>query len=132
MPWRPAWSWLRLCMSNGKCVDLNTRLASRCSEDAVVLLALRCRCAGQTVQDCYCYQIFMEKQQEMTVPNVQQLLDHSFHHSNLKLAEVPSCFIIQTPRFGKEYKMFGKIVPSLELDITDLMHDSECPTHTHT
>ncbi|XP_018414469.1 PREDICTED: ubiquitin carboxyl-terminal hydrolase CYLD-like [Nanorana parkeri] len=90
------------------------------------LLKLQSKVQG--VQECYCYQIFIEKQQEMTVPNVQQLLEQSFHHSNLKLAEVPSCFIIQMPRFGKEYKMFSKIVPSLELDITDLLLDSprEC------
>ncbi|NXP41273.1 CYLD hydrolase, partial [Leiothrix lutea] len=42
--------------------------------------------------------------------------------------QIPSCFIIQMPRFGKEYKMFSKIIPSLELDITDLLLDSprEC------
>ncbi|XP_073536184.1 ubiquitin carboxyl-terminal hydrolase CYLD-like [Phyllobates terribilis] len=89
---------------------------------------LKLQSEGQRVQECYCYQIFIEKQQEMTVPNVQQLLEQSFHHSQLKLAEVPSCFIIQMPRFGKEYKMFSKIVPSLELDVTDLLSDSprEC------
>ncbi|XP_075684056.1 ubiquitin carboxyl-terminal hydrolase CYLD-like [Rhinoderma darwinii] len=82
----------------------------------------------ERVQESYCYQIFIEKQQEMTVPNVQQLLEQSFHHSQLKLTEVPSCFIIQMPRFGKEYKMFSKIVPSLELDVTDLLSDGprEC------
>ncbi|KAM4027265.1 ubiquitin carboxyl-terminal hydrolase CYLD-like isoform 2-T2 [Anomaloglossus baeobatrachus] len=89
---------------------------------------LKLRSEGQRVQECYCHQIFIEKQQEMTVPNVQQLLEQSFHHSQLKLVEVPSCFIIQMPRFGKEYKMFSKIVPSLELDVTDLLADSprEC------
>uniref|UniRef100_UPI00398EB93D ubiquitin carboxyl-terminal hydrolase CYLD-like n=1 Tax=Pristiophorus japonicus TaxID=55135 RepID=UPI00398EB93D len=41
---------------------------------------------------------------------------------------VPSCFIIQMPRFGKNYKMFEKIIPSMELDISDLLCDSprEC------
>lgn len=39
--------------------------------------------------------------------------------------QIPSCFIIQMPRFGKEYKMFSKIIPSLELDITDLLLDSK-------
>ncbi|XP_069813102.1 ubiquitin carboxyl-terminal hydrolase CYLD-like isoform X2 [Dendropsophus ebraccatus] len=89
---------------------------------------LKLQSEGQRVQESYCYQIFIEKQQEMMAPNVQQLLEQSFHHSRLKLAEVPSCFIIQMPRFGKEYKMFSKIVPSLELDVTDLLSDSprEC------
>lgn len=94
---------------------------------------LKLQSEGQRVQECYCYQIFIEKQQEMTMPNVQQLLEQSFHHSGLKLAEVPSCFIIQMPRFGKEYKMFSKIVPSLELDVTDLLSDSprECVVCGH-
>uniref|UniRef100_A0A8C5PK18 ubiquitinyl hydrolase 1 n=1 Tax=Leptobrachium leishanense TaxID=445787 RepID=A0A8C5PK18_9ANUR len=94
---------------------------------------LKLKCEGQKVQDCYCYQIFIEKHPEVTVPTVQQLLESSFHHSNLKLAEIPSCFIIQTPRFGKEYKMFNKIIPSLELDITDLLQDSprECVVCGH-
>lgn len=39
--------------------------------------------------------------------------------------QAPSCLIIQMPRFGKDFKMFNKIFPSLELDITDLLEDSE-------
>ncbi|XP_075067714.1 ubiquitin carboxyl-terminal hydrolase CYLD-like isoform X2 [Mixophyes fleayi] len=94
---------------------------------------LKLQSEGQRVQECYCYQIFIEKRQELTVPNVQQLLEQSFHHSNLKLTEVPSCFIIQMPRFGKDYKMFSKIVPSLQLDITDLLYNSprECVVCGH-
>nr|XP_033789517.1 ubiquitin carboxyl-terminal hydrolase CYLD-like isoform X2 [Geotrypetes seraphini] len=90
------------------------------------LLKLQSR--GQKEQECYCYQIFMEKQEELVLPDVQQLLEHSFLSADLKLLEIPSCFIIQMPRFGKEYKMFSKITPSLELDITDLLFDSprEC------
>lgn len=41
------------------------------------------------------------------------------------LCQAPSCLIIQMPRFGKDFKMFNKIFPSLELDITDLLEDSE-------
>uniref|UniRef100_A0A8D0GF04 Ubiquitin carboxyl-terminal hydrolase CYLD n=1 Tax=Sphenodon punctatus TaxID=8508 RepID=A0A8D0GF04_SPHPU len=83
---------------------------------------------GHKEQECYCYQIFMDKQEDLVVPNVQQLVEHSFISSDLKLVEIPSCFILQMPRFGKEYKMFSKIIPSLELDITDLLLDSprEC------
>ncbi|NWR81644.1 CYLD hydrolase, partial [Centropus unirufus] len=89
---------------------------------------LRLQSGGRKEQDCYCYQIFMDKQEDLVVPDVQQLVEHSFLSSNLKLVEIPSCFIIQMPRFGKEYKMFSKIIPSLELDITDLLLDSprEC------
>ncbi|XP_019383804.1 PREDICTED: ubiquitin carboxyl-terminal hydrolase CYLD-like [Gavialis gangeticus] len=89
---------------------------------------LRLQSRGRKEQDCYCYQIFMDKQEDLVVPNVQQLVERSFLSSELKLVEIPSCFIIQMPRFGKEYKMFSKIIPSLELDITDLLLDSprEC------
>ncbi|PKU36142.1 ubiquitin carboxyl-terminal hydrolase cyld-like [Limosa lapponica baueri] len=79
-------------------------------------------------QDGYCHQIIMDKREDLVVPEVQQLVEHSFLASELKLMEIPSCFIIQMPRSGKEYKMFSKIIPSLELDITDLLLDSprEC------
>ncbi|XP_078087143.1 ubiquitin carboxyl-terminal hydrolase CYLD isoform X2 [Mustelus asterias] len=89
---------------------------------------LKLRSAGQKEQECYCHQIFIDKDDDLIVPTVQQLVEHSFHSNHLKLAEVPSCFIIQMPRFGKNYKMFEKIIPSLELDITDLLSDSprEC------
>nr|XP_006131743.1 ubiquitin carboxyl-terminal hydrolase CYLD-like isoform X2 [Pelodiscus sinensis] len=89
---------------------------------------LKLQSGGQKEQECYYYQIFIDKQEDLVVPNVQQLVEHSFLSSSLKLVEIPSCFIIQMPRFGKEYKMFSKIIPSLELDITDLLLDSprEC------
>uniref|UniRef100_A0A3B5MC19 Ubiquitin carboxyl-terminal hydrolase CYLD n=1 Tax=Xiphophorus couchianus TaxID=32473 RepID=A0A3B5MC19_9TELE len=89
---------------------------------------LKLRSAGQKVQDCYFYQIFMEKKDKVGVPTSQQLLEWSFITSDLKFAEAPSCLIIQMPRFGKDFKMFNKIFPSLELDITDLLEDTprEC------
>ncbi|KAF4010690.1 hypothetical protein G4228_001940 [Cervus hanglu yarkandensis] len=80
--------------------------------------------AGQKVQDCYFYQIFMEKNEKVGVPTIQQLLEWSFINSNLKFAEAPSCLIIQMPRFGKDFKLFKKIFPSLELNITDLLEDT--------
>ncbi|XP_051920252.1 ubiquitin carboxyl-terminal hydrolase CYLD isoform X2 [Hippocampus zosterae] len=89
---------------------------------------LKLRSAGQKVQDCYFYQIFMDKKDKVDVPTIQQLLEWSFINSDLKFAEAPSCLIIQMPRFGKDFKMFNKIFPSLELDITDLLEDTprEC------
>ncbi|KFV98774.1 Ubiquitin carboxyl-terminal hydrolase CYLD, partial [Fulmarus glacialis] len=83
---------------------------------------LKLQSGGQKEQDCYCYQIFMDKQEDLVVPDVQQVTRLPF------FSQIPSCFIIQMPRFGKEYKMFSKIIPSLELDITDLLLDSprEC------
>ncbi|XP_061670655.1 ubiquitin carboxyl-terminal hydrolase CYLD isoform X2 [Syngnathoides biaculeatus] len=89
---------------------------------------LKLRSVGQKVQDCYFYQIFMDKKDKVGVPTIQQLLEWSFINSDLKFAEAPSCLIIQMPRFGKDFKMFNKIFPSLELDITDLLEDTprEC------
>lgn len=83
---------------------------------------LKLSAAGK-VQESYCYQIFLDQNHSLVLPTVQQLLEHSFHSSELKLAEVPSCLILQMPRFGKKFKMFDKIIPSLELDITDLLSE---------
>ncbi|CAL8394140.1 unnamed protein product [Boreogadus saida] len=74
-----------------------------------------------TVQESYCYQIFLDQNHSLVLPTIQQLLEHSFHSNGLKLAEAPSCLILQMPRFGKKFKMFDKIIPSLELDVTDLL-----------
>lgn len=46
-----------------------------------------CRSGGQE-QECYCYQIFMDKQEDLVVPDVQQLVERSFLSSDLKLVEV--------------------------------------------
>uniref|UniRef100_A0A8C4EUH0 Ubiquitin carboxyl-terminal hydrolase CYLD n=1 Tax=Dicentrarchus labrax TaxID=13489 RepID=A0A8C4EUH0_DICLA len=78
---------------------------------------------GGKVLESYCYQVFLDQNHSLVLPTVQQLLEHSFHSEGLKLAEVPSCLILQMPRFGKKFKMFDKIIPSLELDITDLLSE---------
>ena len=44
--------------------------------------------AGGSVQDSYCYQIFLDQNHSLVLPTVQQLLEHSFHSAKLKLAEV--------------------------------------------
>lgn len=46
------------------------------------------RSAAGKVQESYCYQIFLEQNNNLLLPTVQQLLEHSFHHAGLKLAEV--------------------------------------------
>lgn len=45
--------------------------------------------------------------------------------------QVPSCLILQMPRFGKNFKMFEKIIPSLELDITDLLSEGTAKHMEH-
>ncbi|XP_048108036.1 ubiquitin carboxyl-terminal hydrolase CYLD [Alosa alosa] len=80
-------------------------------------------CTGGSVQSSFCYQIFLDETHNLILPTVQQLIEQSFYSSHLKLAEVPSCLILQMPRFGKNFKMFQKIIPSLELDITGLLSE---------
>lgn len=75
-------------------------------------------------QEAYHYQLFVEKDEALTFPTVQQLFEQSFLSSDLKLKEVPSCLIIQMPRFGKSFKMYPRILPSQLLDVTDVIEDS--------
>ncbi|KAJ8866120.1 hypothetical protein PR048_033644, partial [Dryococelus australis] len=67
-------------------------------------------------QEAYHYQLFVEKDEHLKFPTVQQLLEQSFL--------VPSCLIIQMPRFGKSFKMYQRIFPSQLLDVTDIIEDS--------
>ncbi|KAL3282859.1 hypothetical protein HHI36_006019 [Cryptolaemus montrouzieri] len=75
-------------------------------------------------QEAFYYQLFVEKDAQLTLPTVQQLFEQSFLTSNIKLKEVPSCLIIQMPRFGKSYKMYPRILPSQLLDVTDVIEES--------
>lgn len=74
-------------------------------------------------QDAYFYQLFVEKDERLSFPSVQQLFEQSFLQSDIKLKEVPSCLIIQMPRFGKDYKLYPRILPSLVLDVTHIIED---------
>ncbi|XP_061429109.1 ubiquitin carboxyl-terminal hydrolase CYLD-like isoform X1 [Lethenteron reissneri] len=90
---------------------------------------LKIRSGNKDFQDGHFYQIFTERDEQVKVPTVQQLLEQSFLAADLKLVETPSCLIVQMPRFGKDFKMFNKIIPSLELDITDLLEDAPRECH---
>lgn len=72
-------------------------------------------------QDAFYYQLFVEKDERLNFPTVQQLFEQSFLASDIKLKEVPSCLIIQMPRFGKNFKMYSRILPSQVLDVTDVI-----------
>ncbi|XP_051932734.1 ubiquitin carboxyl-terminal hydrolase CYLD [Hippocampus zosterae] len=89
------------------------------------LLKLRSR--NESCQGAYTFQIFLEKEQMAHIPTVQQLLDTSCLSCDVKFEEMPSCLIVQMPRFGNEYKMFSHIIPSTELDVADLLSNS--PRH---
>lgn len=43
--------------------------------------------------------------------------------------QAPSCLLLLMPRFGKDFKMFDAILPTISLDITDLLDDSK--NHCH-
>ncbi|XP_014256618.1 ubiquitin carboxyl-terminal hydrolase CYLD isoform X2 [Cimex lectularius] len=75
-------------------------------------------------QEAYHYQLFVEKNEKLVLPTVQQLFEQSFYSSDIKLKEVPACLIIQMPRFGKSFKMYPRILPSQLLDVTDVIEDS--------
>lgn len=77
-------------------------------------------------QDAYFYQLFLEKDEKLSLPTVQQLFEQSFLTSDVKLKEVPSCLIIQMPRYGKNFKMYPRILPSQVLDVTDIIEDCKC------
>ncbi len=74
--------------------------------------------------ESFFYQLFVEKDEKLQLPTVQQLFDQSFLASDIKLREVPPCLLIQMPRFGRQFKMYPRIIPSLYLDITDVLENS--------
>ncbi|KAH0619067.1 hypothetical protein JD844_018695, partial [Phrynosoma platyrhinos] len=77
--------------------------------------------ADNEVLEYNCYQILAENETTVKVPTVQQLLERSLLSYGLRLDEIPSCFILQMPRFGKKFKKFSLVYPSLHLDLTDLV-----------
>ncbi|XP_035530847.1 ubiquitin carboxyl-terminal hydrolase CYLD [Morone saxatilis] len=109
---------------------------------------LKIRSMTQKPQECHLYQLFpptlppspssplplspvdspiplsSPSASRMRVASVQALLESSFLHSGLKFVEAPSCLLLLMPRFGKDFKMFDAILPTLSLDITDLLDDT--------
>ncbi|XP_030286332.1 ubiquitin carboxyl-terminal hydrolase CYLD isoform X2 [Sparus aurata] len=109
---------------------------------------LKIRSMTQQPQECHLYQLFpptlppspssplplspvespvplaSPSPSRMRVASVQALLESSFLHAGLKFVEAPSCLLLLMPRFGKDFKMFDAILPSLSLDITDLLDDT--------
>ncbi|CAN9512488.1 unnamed protein product [Ophioblennius macclurei] len=89
---------------------------------------LKLRSKREPTHGAYTIQILLEKEQMGQMPTVQQLLDTSCLSGDLKFETMPSCLIVQMPRFGNKYKMFSQIIPSTTLDITDLLYNAprEC------
>uniref|UniRef100_A0A1A9V2C0 ubiquitinyl hydrolase 1 n=1 Tax=Glossina austeni TaxID=7395 RepID=A0A1A9V2C0_GLOAU len=74
-------------------------------------------------QETYYYQLFVEKDEHLSFPSVQQLFEQSFWASDIKLNDVPSCLIIQMPRFGKNYKMYS---PPRQCTVCGKLAEHEC------
>ncbi|XP_019849469.1 PREDICTED: ubiquitin carboxyl-terminal hydrolase CYLD-like [Amphimedon queenslandica] len=71
-------------------------------------------------------QLFFEIDPNNTeVPKTEKLIAQMFHEQNISFTRVPSKLLLQMPRFGKEFKMYSKIIPSLTLDVKPLMDPSK-------
>lgn len=71
--------------------------------------------------ESFFYQLFVEKDESIVLPTVQDLFEQSFMSSDVRLREIPPCLLLNMPRFGSQYKMYSRIMPSLRLDITDVL-----------
>jgi ubiquitin thioesterase CYLD len=71
------------------------------------------------------YQLFVERDDRIRMPTVQQLFEQSFLTFNIKLKKVPSVLVLQMPRSGKQCKVYDRILPSQLLDVTDIIEDCE-------
>ena len=75
-------------------------------------------------QSAYLYQLFVERDMSRTThPTVQELFEKSFLTSEIKLKKVPPVLILQMPRYGRQFKVFDRILPSQLLDVTDVIED---------
>jgi ubiquitin thioesterase CYLD len=77
--------------------------------------------SGQTAHH---YQLFVERDPDTPLPSVQDLFDQSFNSSRVKLRRAPPVLILQMPRFGRQYKVYDRILPSQLLDVTDIIEAS--------
>lgn len=71
--------------------------------------------------ESFLYQLIVDKDENVILPTVQDLVEQSFMSSTVRLREIPPCLLLQMPRFGRQYKMYSRIMPSLKLDVTDIL-----------
>lgn len=74
--------------------------------------------------ESFLYQLIVDKNENVVLPTVQDLFEQSFMSSTVRLREIPPCLLLQMPRFGRQYKMYSRIMPSLTLDITDVLESA--------
>lgn len=72
-------------------------------------------------------QLIVDKDESVILPTVQDLCEQSFLNSTVRLREIPPCLLLQMPRFGRQYKMYSRIMPTLKLDITDILESAPRP-----
>ncbi|XP_067942322.1 ubiquitin carboxyl-terminal hydrolase CYLD-like [Watersipora subatra] len=72
-------------------------------------------------QSCHSFHLLSEKDARIAFPTVQELLEHSCAQEQLKFKKIPPFLILHMPRFGRDYRMYDKILPSIDLDITDVL-----------
>lgn len=77
--------------------------------------------------ESFFYQLIVDKDENVVLPTVQDLFEQSFVSSTVRLREIPPCLLLQMPRFGRQYKMYSRIMPSLTLDITDVLETAPRP-----
>ena len=83
--------------------------------------------SGQTA---HLYQLFVERDETKRMPSVQELFEQSFLTSGVKLKSVPSVMILQMPRFGRQFKVYDRILPSQLLDVTDVIENGKLLTYS--
>lgn len=74
--------------------------------------------------ESFFYQLIVDKDENVVLPTVQDLFDQSFVKDTVRLREIPPCLLMQMPRFGRQYKMYSRIMPSPKLDITDVLESA--------
>eukprot|EP00117_Sycon_ciliatum_P044179 scpid83099/ scgid6025/ Ubiquitin carboxyl-terminal hydrolase CYLD; Deubiquitinating enzyme CYLD; Ubiquitin thioesterase CYLD; Ubiquitin-specific-processing protease CYLD len=86
---------------------------------------LKLKTPQQDGNSTFMHQLFVPSEGNKKIATVQELLEQSFSESQLMLREAPSVLILQMPRFGRTYKQFDKIIPSLRLNITNLLTEGK-------
>ena len=76
--------------------------------------------SGQTA---HMHQLFVERDPSLKLPRLHEIFEQSFLNARIKLKQVPSVLILQMPRFGKQFKVYDRILPSQLLDVTDIIED---------
>lgn len=74
--------------------------------------------------ESFLYQLIVDKDENVMLPTIQDLFEQSFVSSTVRLREIPPCLMLQMPRFGRHYKMYPRIMPTLKLDITDVLESA--------